>query len=67
MSISEAESPIIIIEDDLDDQDILQQVLDESGIRNKIRFFGMCHDVIPYLTTTRIAHYLYFAMLTSLE
>ncbi|MES2647466.1 MAG: response regulator [Bacteroidota bacterium] len=49
MSVS---GPIIIIEDDLDDQQILQETLLELGVNNVICFFDNCIDVYQYLLVT---------------
>ena len=44
--------PIIIIEDDLDDQEILKEVFEELKVPNLLRFFNSCIDAIDYLLTT---------------
>jgi CheY-like chemotaxis protein len=45
--------PIILIEDDVDDRDILQEVLAELKLPNGIIWFKNCIDAWNYLTTTR--------------
>ena len=45
--------PIIIIEDDLDDQEIAQNIIDELDIANKIIFFENGRSAIDYLMTTQ--------------
>lgn len=44
--------PIIIIEDDADDQEILQEVFSELKIVNILRFFDSCFKALDYLLTT---------------
>jgi CheY-like chemotaxis protein len=44
--------PIIIVDDDIDDQDLLREVLDELKIPNIVRFFDTCVSVLDYLLTT---------------
>ncbi len=45
-------SPIVIIEDDLDDQEILKEVFAELKITNALRFFHSCLDALTYLLHT---------------
>ncbi|MGN6165457.1 MAG: response regulator [Flavisolibacter sp.] len=45
--------PIIIIEDDLDDQDILREVFQELKIMNPLKFFLTCAGGLDYLITTK--------------
>lgn len=44
--------PIIIIEDDHDDQEVLKEVFEELQIRNLLRFFTSCMQAFDYLLTT---------------
>ena len=44
--------PIIIIEDDQDDQAIFEEVLNELNIPNKIVWFTRCMDAFDYLKNT---------------
>ena len=44
--------PIILIEDDDDDKDILQEVLAELNLSNKIIWFKNCIEAWQYLATT---------------
>jgi CheY-like chemotaxis protein len=44
--------PIIIIEDDEEDQQIVEHVMQSLHIKNPINFFDKCEDVIPYLLST---------------
>ena len=41
--------PIVIIEDDKDDQEIYQIALDELGVTNEVIFFTNCPDAYEYL------------------
>jgi CheY-like chemotaxis protein len=42
--------PIVIIEDDLDDQDILKMVLEKIELTNKVQFFDNALDALSYLS-----------------
>jgi CheY-like chemotaxis protein len=44
--------PIIVIDDDQDDQEILQDTIQELGIPNQIIFFSRGPDAFNYLKTT---------------
>jgi CheY-like chemotaxis protein len=44
--------PLIIIEDDRDDQQIISDILLELDVRNSIVFFDTCEAVIPFLLQT---------------
>jgi len=44
--------PIIIIEDDLDDQVFLTDVLIELGYQNQLKFFNNCKAALSFLKTT---------------
>jgi CheY-like chemotaxis protein len=50
--------PIIIIEDDLDDQDILTDILKELSYKNEVIFFGDSLKALDYLTNTHIEPFL---------
>lgn len=43
--------PIIVIEDDKDDQEILQEVFADLEINNELRFFNDCEQAYEYLTS----------------
>jgi CheY-like chemotaxis protein len=45
--------PIVIIEDDPDDQEILKEVFHELMIPNELKFFKTCPDGLAYLQTTQ--------------
>ncbi len=44
--------PIIIAEDDLDDQEIMREVFESLSIKNPLRFFTDGEEVLQYLQTT---------------
>lgn len=44
--------PIIIVEDDLEDREILQEIFMELQITNELKFFNDGVDVLHYLRTT---------------
>jgi len=45
--------PIVIIEDDLDDQNILEEAIRESGTTNEIIFFSNGPDAFQFLKSTK--------------
>jgi CheY-like chemotaxis protein len=50
--------PIIIIEDDIDDQDILTDIFKELDYKNELVFFGDSVQALEYLTETEIEPFL---------
>ena len=50
--------PIVIIEDDVDDQDILTDIFKELNYDNKLIFFGDSVQALEYLTDTDIEPFL---------
>jgi CheY-like chemotaxis protein len=44
--------PIIIAEDDEEEQEILQMVFQNLGVRNEIKFFTNGRQILDYLVTT---------------
>lgn len=44
--------PIVIIEDDPDDQIILKDAFKDLGTKNKLKFFNTCPEVFQYLMST---------------
>jgi DNA-binding NtrC family response regulator len=50
--------PIIIIEDDLDDQDILTAIFKELNYENEVIFFGDSIEALNYLTNTYLEPFL---------
>jgi len=53
--------PIIIIEDDLDDQETLRDVFKELEYKNEIVFFGDGEKALKYLTDTTIEPFIIFS------
>lgn len=45
--------PIIVIDDDADDQHIFNELLTDIGVASEIRMFDNCPKVLEYLRTTR--------------
>jgi CheY-like chemotaxis protein len=50
--------PIVIIEDDVDDQEILAEIFKELNYTNKLIFFGDGFKALEYLTHTEIKPFL---------
>ena len=50
--------PIVIIEDDIDDEDILTEIFKELNYDNKLIFFGDSLKALEYLTDTDIEPFL---------
>jgi DNA-binding NtrC family response regulator len=50
--------PVIIIEDDMDDQDILAEIFKELNYANKLIFFGDSEQALEYLTKTDVEPFL---------
>lgn len=53
--------PIIFIEDDLDDQEILTEVFNELNYKNEIIFFGDGEQALAYLIETEIEPFIIFS------
>ncbi|MCW3107947.1 MAG: response regulator [Segetibacter sp.] len=53
--------PIVIIEDDIDDQDMLRDVFKELNYENKIVFFGDSQEALDFLTVTEIEPFIIFS------
>lgn len=52
--------PIIIIEDDTDDQEILAEVFSDLKVPNELKFFSTCVAALEYLSTTEDKPFLIF-------
>ena len=50
--------PIIIIEDDMDDQEMLVEIFKELNYANELVFFGDSMQALEYLTVTEIEPFL---------
>ncbi|ANE52376.1 response regulator [Flavisolibacter tropicus] len=44
--------PIIIVEDDLEDQEVIADVLQLNGVTNELKFFSNGKEALDYLTET---------------
>src|SRR5690348_4168823 len=53
--------PIIIIEDDLDDQEVLDDVFKELDYKNEIIFFGDSQKALDFLVDTDIEPFIIFS------
>ena len=53
--------PIIIIEDDIDDQEILTEIFKEHNYENEIIFFGDGEAALDFLTNTAIEPFIIFS------
>lgn len=53
--------PIIIIEDDIDDQEILTEIFKELNYENEIIFFGDGESALDFLTNTAIEPFIIFS------
>ncbi|MHA3787429.1 response regulator [Flavobacterium hauense] len=53
--------PIIIIEDDRDDQEIFSQVFEELEYKNEIIFFGDGEEALLYLSDTSVEPFIIFS------
>ena len=53
--------PIIIIEDDLDDQEIFHAIFEELNYKNEIIFFGDGEKALEYLVKTAIEPFIIFS------
>ena len=50
--------PIIVIEDDVDDQEILVEIFEKLGYKNKIIYFGDGNEALDYLNKTDVHPFL---------
>jgi len=55
------QGPIIIIEDDLDDQNILQEAFDSLNYGNEILFFDDGYAALKYLTENTVEPFIIFS------
>ncbi len=53
--------PIIFIEDDIDDQEILRHVFKDLDYHNELIFFTEPEDALEYLTATKIKPFIIFS------
>ncbi len=50
--------PIVIIEDDVDDQELMVEIFRNLGCRNQILYFDDGHKALDYLTTSKAKPFL---------
>ncbi len=50
--------PIIVIEDDVDDQEVLVEIFEKLGYKNKIIYFEDGNDALAYLNQTDVQPFL---------
>ena len=53
--------PIILVEDDVDDQSMMEEVIREVGIENQLIFFSNGPEAFAYLKTTKSQPFLIFS------
>jgi len=53
--------PILIIEDDIDDQEDLKEVFLSLNVINELKFFNNCYDAYQYLEVTTDKPFLIFS------
>ena len=53
--------PIIIIEDDIDDQDILRMVFESLDVKNEVLFYGDGIKALEYLNSTDVEPFIIFS------
>jgi CheY-like chemotaxis protein len=53
--------PIIIIEDDLDDQELLTEIFKELNYKNELIFYGDGEEALQFLTETEIEPFIIFS------
>ncbi|RYZ20559.1 MAG: response regulator [Chitinophagaceae bacterium] len=53
--------PIIVIEDDKDDRDLLAEVFQELKVINEVKYFDDCKDAYEYLKATKDKPFIIFS------
>ena len=56
--MQKASTPIIILEDDMDDQEIMKEVLEDLQVPYRIDFYVHAKDLLDYLYTTNESPFL---------
>lgn len=56
--MQKAHRPIIILEDDLDDQEIIKEVLEDLQVPYRVDFYMHAKELLDYLYTTRESPFL---------
>ena len=57
----DAKRPIIILDDDMDDQEIMREVLEDLQVPYRIDFYMHAKDLLDYLYTTKEVPFLIFS------
>lgn len=52
------QGPIIVIEDDSDDQEILEEIFKKLGYPNEVMFFSDGYEALDYITQTNVQPFL---------
>ena len=50
--------PLLVIEDDIDDQELLREIFSNLNYRNKVMFFNDGNEAFQYLVTTDVMPFL---------
>lgn len=50
--------PILIVEDDLDDQEVLTEIFTELNVPHQLLFFTVCADALKYLKSSSVKPFL---------
>lgn len=58
LNMQKANRPIIILEDDMDDQEIMKEVLEDLQVPYRIDFYVHAKDLLDYLYTTKESPFL---------
>jgi CheY-like chemotaxis protein len=53
--------PIVFIEDDLDDQELITEVFKKSDVKNEIKFFNDGEDALQYLIESDVEPFIIFS------
>ena len=54
-------TPIILVEDDPDDQELMQTIIRDLGMESEVKVFSMADDAYDYLNTTRDIPFIIFS------
>jgi CheY-like chemotaxis protein len=54
-------TPIILVEDDPDDQELMRSIVLDLGIESEVKVFSLCEDAYEYLVTTKDTPFIIFS------
>lgn len=57
-TVMQKQGPIIVIEDDSDDQEILEEIFKKLGYPNEVMFFSDGYEALDYITQTNVQPFL---------